>query len=289
MANQSDLPELIATDPSQTEAVADMGAPTLLEPSLWGLEPYQIVSVSMLVLLLIAIFVFKAHKTIAGGLDRQIAAIKEQLDEAKQLRAEAEALRKEYADKIAGAEKDAEAMLANAQTEADAILSQGGGRQQGDGRAPQADGRRQDRRSRTRSRTGRTQPCRRRCNGCQPHADRREARCRSRSRTGRQGHREHLVSPEKDGRGGRPGGSPFFASACALWRSRRQHDLSDDLATLHCFECLAPSRQRQDAIDMRSDFLLTGQGCRVLRRSACHGPGSAGHILRRGRRRPRSP
>ena len=122
MANQSDLPELIATDPSQTKAVADMGAPKLLEPSLWGLEPYQIVSVSMLVLLLIAIFVFKAHKTIAGGLDRQIAAIKEQLDEAKQLRAEAEALRKEYADKIAGAEKDAEAMLTNAQTEADAIL-----------------------------------------------------------------------------------------------------------------------------------------------------------------------
>ena len=121
MANSS-LPELIATDPAQTETVSDMGAPKLVEPSLFGLEPYQIVSVSMLVLLIIAFVGAKVHRTIAGGLDRQIAAIKEQLDEAKQLRAEAEALRQEYADRIAGAQKDAEAMLANAQTEADAIL-----------------------------------------------------------------------------------------------------------------------------------------------------------------------
>ena len=122
MANTTDLPEVIATDAAQTEAVVDMGAAKLVEPSLWGLEPYQIVSVSMLVLLLIAFFGAKVHKTIAGGLDNKIAAIKEQLEEAKQLRAEAEALRKEYADKIAGAEKDAEAMLENAQHEADAIL-----------------------------------------------------------------------------------------------------------------------------------------------------------------------
>ena len=122
MANQSDLPELIANDPAETQTVTDAGAPKHLEPSLWGMEPYQIVSVSMLVLLLIAFVGAKVHRTIAGGLDRQIAAIKEQLDEAKQLRAEAEALRMEYADKIADAEKDAEAMLANAQTEADAIL-----------------------------------------------------------------------------------------------------------------------------------------------------------------------
>ena len=119
---ETNLPEVIATDAAQTEAVVDIGAPKLLEPSLWGLEPYQIVSVSMLVLLLIAIFGAKVHKTIAGGLDGKIAAIKDQLEEAKQLRAEAEALRKEYADKIAGAEKDAQAMLVNAQTEADAIL-----------------------------------------------------------------------------------------------------------------------------------------------------------------------
>ena len=121
MANPG-LPEVIATEAAQATTEVDIGAAKHLEPSLWGLEPYQWVSVSMFVLLLVAIFGAKVHKTIAGGLDGKIAAIKEQLDEAKQLRAEAEALRQEYADKIAGAEKDAEAMLANAQHEAEAIL-----------------------------------------------------------------------------------------------------------------------------------------------------------------------
>lgn len=92
------------------------------EPTLIGLEPYQWVSIAMLVLLLIAFAGMKVHKTIAGGLDDKIQAIKDNLDEAKQLRAEAEALRKEYADKIAGAEQDAEAMLENAQKEADGIV-----------------------------------------------------------------------------------------------------------------------------------------------------------------------
>ncbi|WP_427967128.1 hypothetical protein [Altererythrobacter sp.] len=79
------------------------------------------VGVSMLAFLLILAWK-GVHKLIAGGLDSKIAAIKQQLDEAKQLRAEAEALRNEYAAKISNAEKDAEAMMANAQHEADAIL-----------------------------------------------------------------------------------------------------------------------------------------------------------------------
>lgn len=94
-----------------------------VEPNLWGLAPFQIVSIAMAVLLLIAFFGAKVHKTIGGGLDARIAAIRDQLDDAKRLRAEAEALREEYAAKIAGAEKDAEAMLANAQHEADAIVA----------------------------------------------------------------------------------------------------------------------------------------------------------------------
>lgn len=120
-------PEVFETE--SAEAIVEAGEHTAhaedgahAEPELWGLAPFQVVSVSMAVLLLIAFFGAKVHKTITGGLDNKIAAIKEQLDEAKQLRAEAEALRKEYADKIAGAEKDAEAMLTNAQHEADAIL-----------------------------------------------------------------------------------------------------------------------------------------------------------------------
>ena len=121
MANVS-TPEVFATDAPEATVEVDAGAGKHIEPELWGLAPFQVVSIAMLVLLLFAIFGAKVHKTIAGGLDSKIAAIKEQLEEAKQLRAEAEALRKEYADKIAGAEKDAEAMLVNARHEADAIL-----------------------------------------------------------------------------------------------------------------------------------------------------------------------
>ena len=57
---------------------------------------------------------------LVGGLDAKIAEIRQQLDEAKALRSAAEALRKEYADKIAGAEKDAAAMIEHARTEAEA-------------------------------------------------------------------------------------------------------------------------------------------------------------------------
>ncbi|WP_324827146.1 F0F1 ATP synthase subunit B family protein [Qipengyuania zhejiangensis] len=122
MANSA-APEVFATESAEI-LVEDGhgGAPTHAEPELLGLVPFQWVSIAMLVLLLFAFFGAKVHKTIGGGLDNKIAAIKQQLDEAKQLRAEAEALRDEYAVKIAGAEKDAEAMLANAQHEADAIV-----------------------------------------------------------------------------------------------------------------------------------------------------------------------
>jgi F-type H+-transporting ATPase subunit b len=91
-------------------------------PELLGLEPYQWVSISMATLLLIAFGLAKVHRTIAGGLDSKIAQISQNLTEAKALRAEAEALRAEYAAKIAGAEMDAEALLANARTEADLIV-----------------------------------------------------------------------------------------------------------------------------------------------------------------------
>ena len=113
MANPvTGAPEVFATEAAQTLVEnGNGGAPVHVEPELWGLAPFQIVSISMLVLLLFAFFGAKVHKTIAGGLDGRIAAIKEQLDEAKALRHEAETLRDEYAKRIASAEKDAETML----------------------------------------------------------------------------------------------------------------------------------------------------------------------------------
>ena len=62
-------------------------------------------------------------KLIAGMLDKQIAEIRAQLDQAKALRAEAEALRAHYAAKIAGAEADAAAMVEHARHEAEAIIA----------------------------------------------------------------------------------------------------------------------------------------------------------------------
>jgi F-type H+-transporting ATPase subunit b len=117
-------PEVFATTAADPEvhATVEHGAVVHAEPTLLGFAPYQWVAVAMLVLILIAIFGAKVHKTIGGGLDRKIAAIRDQLDEAKKLREEAEALRAEYAAKIAGAEKDAEAMIERAKVEADQIV-----------------------------------------------------------------------------------------------------------------------------------------------------------------------
>ncbi len=91
------------------------------DPTALGLDSYQWVALAML--LLIGVMVWKkVPGIITGGLDAKIDEIRKSLDDAKTLRAEAEALRDEYAAKIASAEKDAEAMMAGAQEEADAIL-----------------------------------------------------------------------------------------------------------------------------------------------------------------------
>lgn len=115
-------PVALSTKAANVAAEVEHGAAKHVEPELFGLAPYQIVALSMLVLIAIMIWK-KVPGMITGGLDARIATIRAQLDEAKQLRAEAEALRNEYAAKIANAEKDAEAMIAGARTEADAILA----------------------------------------------------------------------------------------------------------------------------------------------------------------------
>ena len=86
------------------------------------LTPGMVVALAMLTVLVI-MWRAGVPGMVVGMLDGRIAEIRKQLDEAKTLRAEAEALRKEYADKIAGAEKDAEAMVAHAREEGDAILA----------------------------------------------------------------------------------------------------------------------------------------------------------------------
>ncbi len=107
-----------------TTAAAEGHAAPHAEPAIFGvLDATVIVSLSMLVVLGIMLWK-KVPAAIGRALDRKIAGIREQLDEAARLRAEAEALRAEYEGRAARAGAEAEALLARARTEADGIVAQ---------------------------------------------------------------------------------------------------------------------------------------------------------------------
>ena len=114
----ADLFPILAAAAEHGEHAVEHAAPVafgFVGPAAW-------VSLAMIVLLAVAVWK-KVPAMLTGMLDKSIAEIRHQLDEAKKLRAEAEALRKEYADKIANAEKDAAAMLDHARHEAEAIVA----------------------------------------------------------------------------------------------------------------------------------------------------------------------
>lgn len=93
------------------------------DPAIFGVvNATVVVSLAMAVFLAILIWK-KVPSLIARGLDSQIAAIKARLDEAKALRAEAEALRDEYAQKIATIEAQAAEMVHHAEAEAQGIIA----------------------------------------------------------------------------------------------------------------------------------------------------------------------
>lgn len=106
----------------QAGAEAHGGAVAHVVPTLLGLPGYAWVSLAMVVFIAILLWK-KVPGVIAGALDRQIADIRRQLDEAKALRAEAEGLRDSYARRIADAETAAGEMLSHAQGEADALIA----------------------------------------------------------------------------------------------------------------------------------------------------------------------
>ena len=103
-------------------SIAEGGPDHHVDPSVLGLNGTVWVSLAMLVLFAVLIWK-KVPAMIVGGLDKQIADIRRQLDEAKVLRAEAESLRDEYARKIADAEKNAAEMATQANHEADVIVA----------------------------------------------------------------------------------------------------------------------------------------------------------------------
>ena len=94
-----------------------------VEPSAWGFDPTGWVALAMVAVILLMIWK-KVPAAIGKALDGKIATIREQLEEAKTLRAEAEALKAEYQAKADAAGAEAKAMVDRARNEAKAIVAQ---------------------------------------------------------------------------------------------------------------------------------------------------------------------
>jgi len=112
------------TPAGETHATTEAhGGAHEVAPSVFGLDATGWVSLAMA--LLIAVLIWKkVPAMLAGILDKQIAEIRNQLDEASKLRAEAEALKAEYQGKLASAEKEAVAVKAHAEEEAKQLLAE---------------------------------------------------------------------------------------------------------------------------------------------------------------------
>ncbi|MBC7521068.1 MAG: hypothetical protein H7268_08260 [Sandarakinorhabdus sp.] len=93
------------------------------EATLLGLGAETWVYVSVAIFILLAIFVGKVPALIAKALDDRIAGVKRQLDEAKAIRAEAEALLADANLRRDAATRDAEAIVARARAEAAELVS----------------------------------------------------------------------------------------------------------------------------------------------------------------------
>jgi F-type H+-transporting ATPase subunit b len=99
------------------------GAAPHAEPAAFGLDATAWVALAMLVVLGIMLWK-KVPAAIGRALDKKIAGIREQLDEAAQLRTEAEAIKVEYEARAAQAGAEAKLMLKRARHEADSLVEQ---------------------------------------------------------------------------------------------------------------------------------------------------------------------
>ncbi len=91
-------------------------------PSALGFDATMLVALAMLIVIGLAIWK-KVPAIIAGALDKQIAAIREQLDVATNLRKEAEVIKAEYQAQARQATRDAQAMKIAAEAEAKDIIA----------------------------------------------------------------------------------------------------------------------------------------------------------------------
>jgi F-type H+-transporting ATPase subunit b len=114
------MSEEATTTTATTEAHG--GAEAHAKPKALGMDATMWVALAMLLVIGLAIWK-KVPAMIGAALDKQIAGIKDQLDQATNLRKEAEAIKAEYEAKAKQAAADAEAMKAHAEEEAKAIVA----------------------------------------------------------------------------------------------------------------------------------------------------------------------
>ncbi|WP_335341004.1 MULTISPECIES: F0F1 ATP synthase subunit B [Sphingomonas] len=103
-----------------THTEVESGAEHHVDPSALGFDATMLVGLAMLVVILLMLWK-KVPAAIGKSLDSKIAAIRAQLDEAAELRKEAEALKAEYQARFAAADQETAAMLERARHEADSI------------------------------------------------------------------------------------------------------------------------------------------------------------------------
>ncbi len=121
-SSQTLQPREIRDGSELTANVSEPGAEHVVEETALGFNTTGWVGIAALVVL-IGMLVVKVPAKIAAMLDKQIAGVRTQLDEAKALRADAERLRTEYEAKANAAEADAATMRAHAQQEANQIIA----------------------------------------------------------------------------------------------------------------------------------------------------------------------
>lgn len=109
--------------PTNASTAADHGGGAHAEPTALGFDASGWVALAMVAVFLLMIWK-RVPAAIGRALDSKIGTIRQQLDEAAQLRVEAEALRAEYEAKSAQADAEAATMLERARAEAAGILAQ---------------------------------------------------------------------------------------------------------------------------------------------------------------------
>nr|WP_310737264.1 F0F1 ATP synthase subunit B [Parasphingorhabdus cellanae] len=93
-----------------------------VSPAVFGLDATVFVSLSMLVVVALVLWK-KVPALIGASLDKKIADIREQLDEAKKLREESEELRAKYESRLRAADDEAAEILAQAESEAELVVA----------------------------------------------------------------------------------------------------------------------------------------------------------------------